>query len=336
MRNGISLVSLMVAIVIIILLISTVSISAISSINNARKINFATEISFIQESVNSYYTKNNALPILEKIDFDFSKIDEKYMEQFVSEDTIEMYKLDLKKLGKIDTVFGKGESKNDFYVVSLNTNNVYYLAGINVGDKIYYTLTDDLMTVIRYNKNTLNDGIIFSKSEKKWTNKNISTNILIPNEYENVEVNVQKDDKIISNIFDYTNEKNYNKYVVQGVEGCYSIKVKYLKDDIIKSISYEVNNFDNISPTYSLSNKKVLDNGKDKYCYIELNDVLDNASGMYKMKYLKSNASLKEVRDGGINIENNIMEFNEDTKYLTLYIEDNATNYIYKVIELRG
>lgn len=336
MKNGVSLVSLMITIVIIILLTTTVSISAISSINNAKKVSFATEISFIQESVNNYYTKNNILPILEKVNFDINEIDEKYKDQFSLEDVQNMYKLDLEKLGKIDNVFGKGEKLNDIYIVSIDTNKVYYLSGINVGEKIYYTLTDDLKSVIRYSDNLVNDGIIFTKSENKWTNKDITTNILIPNEYKDISITVIKDGNVISNLSEYLGEDKYNKYIVQGINGCYSINIKYLKNDVSKFIKYDITNFDNTIPAYSLSDKKIFDNEKDKYCYIELSDVVDNASGIAKLKYLKSNASLEDVRDKGNNIINNIIEFDENTDYITLYIEDNAKNYVYKVIDLRG
>lgn len=336
MKNGVSLVSLMITIVIIILLTTTVSISAISSINNAKKISFATEISFIQESVNNYYTKNNTLPILEKVNFNINEIDKKYKDQFSLEDVQNMYKLDLEKLGKIDNVFGKGEKLNDIYMVSIDTNKVYYLSGINVGEKIYYTLTDDLKSVIRYSDNLVNDGIIFIKSENKWTNKDIITNILIPNEYKDISITIIKDDNVILNLSEYIGEDKYNKYIVQGINGCYSINIKYLKNDVSKFIKYDITNFDNTIPTYSLSDKKIFDNEKDKYCYIELSDIVDDASGIAKLKYLKSNASLEDVRDKGNNIINNIIEFDENTDYITLYIEDNAKNYVYNVIDLRG
>lgn len=335
MKNGISLVSLMVTIVIIVLLTTTVSISALSSINNAKKISFATEISFIQENVNNYYIKNGSVPVLEKIDFDINEIDELYRNQFKLEDILPMYKLDLGKLGKIDNIFGKGKNLNDFYVVSKNSNNVYYLAGISDGKNMYYTLTDELKKVIRYNKNLIDDGIIFTKSENKFTNKNISTSILIPKEYKNISISIIKDGNIISNIYEYSNEGEYNKYVVQGIDGCYNININYLKENQIKSIKYDVINFDNTIPTYSLSDKKVYDNGEEKYLYIELSNVSDDISGVSKLKYLKSKSSLEEVRDKGVNIVDNIIEFDENTEYITLYIEDNATNYIYKIIDLR-
>lgn len=336
MKKGISLVSLMITIVIIILLTTTVSISAISSINNAKKISFATEISFIQESVNNYYTKNNTLPTFDKVNFNINEINEKYKEQFILEDAQNMYKLDLDKLGKIDNIFGKEKNENDIYAVSLDTNKVYYLAGLNVGDKIYYTLTDDLKTIIRYNENLVNDGIIFNKSESKWTNKNIITNILVPNEYKDIKITIIKDENEILNLSSYVSEKNYNKYVVLGIDGCYSINIKYLKNDIEKSIQYDVTNFDNTIPKYTISEKKVLDNGKERYYYIELSDVSDDVSAVSKIKYLKSKASLEDVRNIGINITDNIIEFDENTEYITLYIEDSAKNYVYKVIDLRG
>lgn len=337
MKKGLSLLSLMITVIIIILLATTVTISATSSINNSRKISFATEISFIQESVNNYYTQNDTIPVLEKIYFHF---DEKYKYEFndekVVDNTVELYKLDLSKIGNIETTYGKNAREDDVYAVSLDTNKIYYVAGLSIGNNIYYSLTDDLKEIIRYNDSSLNDGIIFNKLINKWTNQNINVEVLIPNKYTYVEVSIEQDGNILLNIYDYTIIKNYNKFVVDKIYGNYNIKVKYLKNGEEKITKFEVNNFDDSVPTYKLSNKKTFDNGKEKYSYIELIEVSDNLSGIAKLKYSKTSMQKDDIKNKGIDIQNNIMEFDENTEFITLYIEDKAGNYVYEIIDVRG
>lgn len=340
MNKGISLVSLMITIVIIVLLTTTVTISATSSLNNSRKITFATEISFIQEAVNNYYMKNNNVPVLDKIEFNLSNLEEKnkleFDEEKSSDNIVELYEIDLEKIGKIDNIFGKYEKENDIYAVSLNTNKVYYIAGLNAGSDKYYSLNDELKKIIRYSNSALNDGIIFNKSINKWTNQSINTKILVPDEYTDVVINVIQDENIINSVLEYSNDNGYNKYSVEKISGNYIIEVKYLKQGENKNITFKVNNFDNGIPTYKLSDKKILDNGEKKYSYIEIFDIYDELSGISKAKYIKSSASLEEIKNGGIYIQNNIIEFDESVEYITLYIEDNAGNYAYQIVDVRG
>ena len=59
MKKGFSLVTLLTTIAVIILLSSTVVISANSIYNSNKKVRFASEITYINELVNSYIASNN-------------------------------------------------------------------------------------------------------------------------------------------------------------------------------------------------------------------------------------------------------------------------------------
>lgn len=332
MKKGISLVSLMITVVIIVLLATTVTISATSSIDNSRKINFSNEISLIQEKVNNYYLSNNNLPILEKVN-----LDEAYLIDFVNDNdgVKELYKIDFTKLSKLERIYGNEENKLDFYAIDISTNKVYYVAGVRIKNIRYYSLTDELKTIIRYTDNSLNNDIIFNQNHNKWTNQNIITEILIPSKYTDVRV-VVFNEGVNKNVSDYEVFEKYNKYTVNNIYGNYNIEVRYIKEGVEKSVTYEVNNFDNTKPSYVISDKKVFDNGSEKYYYIEINDVKDELSGISKVKFLKQKATLDEIINKGINIQNNIMEFDDNTEYLTLYVEDKAGNYSYEIIEVKG
>lgn len=332
MKKGISLVSLMITVVIIVLLATTVTISATSSINNSRRINFANEISFIQEKVDNYYLSNNSLPILEKIN-----LDEDYLKDFAynNDEVKELYRIDFSKLGKLEKVYGNEENSIDFYAIDISTNKVYYVAGVGIGNIRYYSLTDELKTIIRYTDNSLNNDIIFNQNDNKWTNQNIITEILIPSKYTDVRV-VVLNEGVNKNVSDYEVFEKYNKYIIDDVYGNYNIEVRLIKEGVEKLVTYEVNNFDNTKPSFMISDKKVFTNDKEKYYYIEISEVKDELSGIAKLKFLNHSASLDEIINKGINIQNNIMEFDENTEFLTLYIEDKAGNYVYDIIEVKG
>lgn len=331
MKKGISLVSLMITVVIIVLLATTVTISATSSIDNSRKINFSNEISLIQEKVNNYYLSNNNLPILEKVN-----LDEAYLIDFVNDNdgVKELYKIDFTKLSKLERIYGNEENKLDFYAIDISTNKVYYVAGVRIKNIRYYSLTDELKTIIRYTDNSLNNDIIFNQNHNKWTNQNIITEILIPSKYTDVRV-VVFNEGVNKNVSDYEVFEKYNKYTVNNIYGNYNIEVRYIKEGVEKSVTYEVNNFDNTKPSFMISDKKVFTNDKEKYYYIEISEVKDELSGIAKLKFLNHSASLDEIINKGINIQNNIMEFDENTEFLTLYIEDKAGNYVYDIIEVK-
>ena len=105
-----------------------------------------------------------------------------------------MYKLDFSKLGNIETIYGNIDDERDIYVVSKASGVVYYLKGVNVNGTTYFTLTDDLKNLIDYvdtNENTVTkDGISFIPSTLEWTANSISTRVVVPSKYTDVDVNV--------------------------------------------------------------------------------------------------------------------------------------------------
>ncbi len=338
MKHGISLVSLMVTIVIMVILASSVTISAFSSINNSRKITFATEISLIQEAIANYYIKNNSLPISEKVEKNILGNEEQFKNEKIQEGIVILYKIDLQKLGNFDLVYGKEKSKDDIYAVSKDTNIVYYVAGISIGENVYYTLTDELKNTIRYTENNINDGIIFTKSENNWTNKNINLEVLVPNTFSDIMINVYQNGENVNTISDFENNGNYNKYIVKQ-SGNYSVSVKYKVSEQKKEISYNVSNYDDIAPTFKVSDKKILRNEDQEISYITLYDIVENSSDIAKLKYSTSYIAEDEINSyfqvNGISVENNIINFNNDDEYITIYIEDQASNYNYQIIKLK-
>lgn len=205
-KEGISLIILVITIVVAIILASVVISDLSNSSSSGIKSQFAIDVSNIKNNVDIYYLQNGTLPV---------SSDASYMSQddilnLSSSDALKKgilleqikekkenyddgtkgkyYIIDLGKIGITKSKYGtKKYGTNDIYVVSEN-RNVYYLKGIEVDGKIYYTLTSDLtLSTNLEDDNVMQDTnknmsrIQIKKNTNNWTNKmgvSISTNIL--------------------------------------------------------------------------------------------------------------------------------------------------------------
>ena len=195
MKKGISLVVLIVTIAVIITLLSTIVITGVNITNNTKKIKFASEISYIQELVNTYRENNNGrYPSSKKINIDTSKINQNDLEtqfknEYIYNNTLLLNKIDLSALNAGSLVYGTSTepSSDDVYCVSAVTGRVYYIRGLKIGNNTYYTLTDELKKKINYlEDNNINDGILFVYNTSY--EETAKVDIKIPSSYTDIEV----------------------------------------------------------------------------------------------------------------------------------------------------
>ena len=165
-KKGITLVGLGIALVVMLILGTAITISAIGSINNAKMLTFALEISNIQESVTNYYNESNKenYPIKNNGTIDTSSLGGNLETQFSSETVVDskilLYEIDMDLIGIKDTEYGNNTTVLDKYVVSEETGRVYYLEGLKVGSKKYYTLTEDLIKIANSSKTSPEDNVV--------------------------------------------------------------------------------------------------------------------------------------------------------------------------------
>lgn len=175
-KAGISLVVLMITIVVMIILVSVITVSARNSINDARLSSFASDLFAVEDAVKAYYFKTNEMPYpddnvvlhtKDQIKTISGEENAEYLEQELAENhdnnesTIKFYYVDLAKIDVERTNTGLGkEGENDVYVVSYPTLDVYYLKGIVVDGKRYFSLTSKIsdMTKIRNGDNEEDDN----------------------------------------------------------------------------------------------------------------------------------------------------------------------------------
>ena len=326
MKKGISLMVLMITVVIMIIMVSVVTISSRDALDTSRKMTFAIEISLLQEFVNTYYQENMSLPILEEM---IIEVPENGIEQFQNEDInngqVTLYTIDLEKMDPVERIYGNGQADLDVYVVSNKTHQVYYLKGVHTSKESYYTLTEDLKTLIRYENGNI---LKFEELSKNWTNQNVITKVTIPEEYQNVTISVLLDGKEVQAITDIT-EKSY---IIDQVAGNYLIQVSYEINHQKLQTSYQVTSYDNQAPEFyyhydSLQNAIVIEDIKD-------------SSGIKSLKYAKKTVAEEQIVDyfsrEGIPVNHSMILLDSTDEVITIYIEDNASNYTYEIVEVGG
>ena len=342
--------STVATVTIMLILMTTIIIAANSISDNSKRISFASEIKSIQQAVNSYVTKNEGeYPTVNSIVVDISKLDPTYQTQFtanqesVVDGKIILNEIDYQKIGITDLKYGNGKrGTNDIYAVSTQTGKVYYVMGVTISNYSYYTLTSDLSKLLKLNDNQIDDTdpvIIFTPNKIEWTNQEIKVSIKIPKIFSLLEIKVNGTEISIT---DPIEEGSYNVYNVSN-PGNYSIDVTYRKSESSTENSYakySVTNFDNIAPTFTLSDAKQMDGG-NLSSYVNITSKVENGSGLKKIKYeyngiydsaisdVDKNSVKPHFENNGINLDTKatVIPITKGTRKLTVYMEDNAGNW---------
>ena len=337
MKKGISLVVMLVTIAVILIITSVTVITGNSIFNNTKKVKFASEISYVEEIVNTYRLNNNGnFPSSKMIYLDSSKIksndlNEQFKDESIAEDkSIMLYKIDFSMLNPHELTYTdiNSDSGDNIYCISPTTGRVYFVQGVKIAGKKYYTLTDDLKKSINYvEDNNVNDGIIFLDDYKG------NLKIKIPEKY--AEINITSSNGEITVKQDSINEyKMYNvSYTNESI-----ITVSYEKDGKSKELKYNVSEVSKDKPEFNISEIKTMVNSKTgkEEKYVKLENVPNNVK---IIKYANQAVPENKLRDyfktGGIEIKkDDVIMIPGIQKYycITVYIEDEFGNYNYKKI----
>lgn len=151
LKKGITLAVLIVTIIITMLLVSAIVVSYDSIKTSTKKKEFAKEIYTVQKVVDEYKFRKEKYPVTITVDFSIATIENEDKLQFMNEpgynsNEVSFKVIDLYEAGIENITRGtqKNSNTNDIYVVSENTGKVFYLKGEEIGDKVYYTLSDEL------------------------------------------------------------------------------------------------------------------------------------------------------------------------------------------------
>ncbi len=139
MKRGITISLLIVVVSVMIIVISTVSVVGVKSISRANYETFKGKVDKVSDLTLEYITTKKTLPVTGEVvgkntlDANFSA------ELAYNGDTDNMLMVvDLKKLDTTVDI-GRGTvNDGDVFVICENTNNVYYLKGIEYDGVIYH------------------------------------------------------------------------------------------------------------------------------------------------------------------------------------------------------
>lgn len=327
-----SLISLTI-VIIVMLIIAGILVVSVYETNGAVEINaFGSEILNIQNAVDEYYYRYDKYPVGNEYLINVSDISSgsiiQFSEETVADNKMAFKTVNLSLVGINDTYFGKGNG-NDVYVLSEKTGKVYYIQGINFEGTVYYTLTQELQSIlnIKVNNMILSDeikiqDIIFVPSEIEYTNRPVTVQVKIPmgvivdsvvaTEDKSVSTEVIRGNTKIISINETSDNKNGN----------YTITVNYKDEGVSKTASYDVTNFDNIKPTIT-----TIETINTNYKTVGIS-VNDDKSGIAFVKYDDKEIQDKEYFNNyGKTVTNFKFSIEIDSAY-TIYVEDKAGNSI--------
>lgn len=148
-KKGITIVSTLITLVVISILAGTITISTSYIMNDTYKKEFEREYKLVQSATDDYIMRNSGNIDFEETTLDVSMLELEELQQF-SEETIvdnkiDMYIVDLDKIGVTSLTYGiKAENdERDVYLLSKETNIVYYQKGFENNDTIYYRAIND-------------------------------------------------------------------------------------------------------------------------------------------------------------------------------------------------
>ena len=140
MKKGLSLSTVVIAISIMLILVSSVSVIGSSAITSANFEEYKSNIDRVSDEVNIYITDNGTLPVTNEV-IAINSLGQDFLNQVKENGDLanKFYLVDISKLNDYNIKKGRGNVENkDVFLVTENTNNVYYLKGFKYRGKVYF------------------------------------------------------------------------------------------------------------------------------------------------------------------------------------------------------
>lgn len=140
MKKGLSLSTVVIAISIMLILVSSVSVIGSSAITSANFEEYKSNIDRVADEVNIYVTDNGTLPVTNEV-IAINSLGQDFLNQVKENGDLanKFYLVDISKLNDYNIKKGRGNVENkDVFLVTENTNNLYYLKGFKYRGKVYF------------------------------------------------------------------------------------------------------------------------------------------------------------------------------------------------------
>jgi Tfp pilus assembly protein PilE len=141
MKKGVTLLIVVVAITVMLILITSASVIGSGAITSANYEEYRSKLSRVSNNVNEYYVENQKLPITNEIVASSSLGDNFVANMKENGDISEkLFVVDMSLLNDSTITNGIGTVANqDVYLVTENTQNIYYLKGFKYKSKVYFS-----------------------------------------------------------------------------------------------------------------------------------------------------------------------------------------------------
>lgn len=145
MKRGITISILVVTVVLMLTLVTTSTVVGTRAIQTAAYEEFLSKIGRVSNDVNKYVIDNGSLPTtLEIVAKEGLPADLTTEINKNNDTTNNLFVVDMTKLRTESVNIGKGTVEDmDVFVVAENTNNVYYLKGVDYRGTTYYGIQID-------------------------------------------------------------------------------------------------------------------------------------------------------------------------------------------------
>ena len=325
-KNGVSLIVLMITIVVVIILLTITLSDSGNSADNTFITVFNSDLVQIREGVRSYYIQNDKIPTFDDDSDAYSKsqilgLIDGEINDFIEAltlngdniddiNTLAFYKIDLAKIGITKTSRGtrKNGEQNDVYVVSYPNFNVYYLQGVEISSKYYFSTISNISSngeVINdnYTSITKSQGIQVRRESLSWTNK--------VNMY--IDVDMEDGETLYLQIGNSTNKHELT--VSTGKNTIYFSNDFYTYSNIATSTKYSL---DSTLIDNDIEILKGMEKGS-RYVTITKNDISGNVVEMLQVSF--SNLDIENP----LKVEDISFVSNYECNLLTLKVEDSVS-----------
>lgn len=164
-QKGIALSSIIAAVIIMVIISTMLILRTSESIQADRLNRMYNEIKDLQDNILVYYAKEGKIPNIKQYDGE----DFNFLTQANINDNSVYYVIDANKLDNVILKNGSGNWRDldtdDVYVVNESTLTVYYVRGVEVDNKKYYTIPNNRENLVntskltdKKNKNTIKSG----------------------------------------------------------------------------------------------------------------------------------------------------------------------------------
>ncbi len=141
-KQGVTLMSLVIAIAIITILTAVTIINVEDISPSAKKAKIAEEFEFVQDKIKEYYLTYGNYPVANNTTYTKDELLDIYevgkRELLANEitkngdDNSVFFLVDLEKIGVVQSIFGRSVENKDFYVASNKSEILYYPTGISL------------------------------------------------------------------------------------------------------------------------------------------------------------------------------------------------------------